>query len=222
MKDSEPVPRAPITILAIADEVHPALYDHFEPERWRDIDLILSAGDVPPDYLDVLATGLNVPILYVRGNHDGDYARTSYQGFENVHGRIVQVHGLRIVGFEGSMRYNDGPCQLTEREMSRIVNWTRLKALWQGKPDIVLAHAPLAGFNDGTDTCHRGFACYRRAIRSWKPAFFVHGHTHSHYGRELVGRLDDTTVINAFGFHRLQASPRRLDDPATFVARTSC
>jgi Icc-related predicted phosphoesterase len=221
MRDSEPESATPITVLAIADEFHPALYDHFQPERWKDVDLVLSAGDVSPDYLDVLATRIDVPVFYVRGNHDGKYARSRYYGFENAHRRILEFRGLRIAGFEGSMRYNDGTCQLTEHQMSRLVWWTELKALRNGKPDIILAHAPPAGFHDGEDRCHKGFACFRRAIHAWRPAFFVHGHTHRYYGRELVGRLEDTSVINAVGFHRFQALPGRADDPATFIARST-
>ncbi|HVH54112.1 MAG TPA: metallophosphoesterase, partial [Actinomycetota bacterium] len=33
-------------------------------------DLVLSAGDLPFDYLEYLVTVLNVPLLYVPGNHD--------------------------------------------------------------------------------------------------------------------------------------------------------
>src|SRR5438309_7445230 len=99
------------TILAIADRVSETLYDHFRPERWRDVDLVLSCGDLPPEYLDFLCTTLNVPIFYVRGNHDGGYRSDRYDGCVNVHGRIVSWKGILIAGFEGSYRYNYGPHQ---------------------------------------------------------------------------------------------------------------
>jgi uncharacterized protein len=200
-----------ITALAIADEIHPSLYEHFFPERWKDIDIVLSAGDLRPEYLDYLCTNLNVPVFYVRGNHDGDYARSQYYGFENLHGRIVEFGGLRIAGFEGCMRYNEGKCQYTEREMSHIVRRTQLKALRTGKPDIILAHAPPRGCHDGSDVCHRGFECFRRALQVWRPTFFIHGHTHTHYGRELISRLGETTVVNALAFQRIDVPERPLE-----------
>src|SRR2546421_62312 len=97
-----------LTVLAVADEVSTALYDHFEPSRWRNIDLILSCGDLPPTYLDFLASSLDVPLFYVRGNHDGKYRQSEYPGGGNLHGRVVTCQGIRLAGFEGSPRYNRG------------------------------------------------------------------------------------------------------------------
>src|SRR5690348_15321083 len=94
-----------LTILTVADQVSPWLYDYFNPDKWRHLDLIVSCGDLPPDYLDFLVSRLDVPLLYVRGNHDGGYRSTQFQGMTNLHGRIVTCRGLRIAGFEGSRRY---------------------------------------------------------------------------------------------------------------------
>jgi len=84
-----------LTVLAIADAVSTLLYDYFDPDRWRDVDLVLSAGDLPPEYLDFLCTNLGVPVLYVRGNHDGHFEAQRYDGCLNVHGRhVVPPRGL--------------------------------------------------------------------------------------------------------------------------------
>src|SRR5437868_14180469 len=128
----------PIKILAVADAVSPLLYDYFCPERWQDVDLVLSAGDLPPEYLDFLASSLNVPVFYVRGNHDGSYGTAAYQGGESAHGRILQYRGLRVVGFAGSQRYKDGPLQYSETEMRRIVYRCRVQVAIHGRPHIVL------------------------------------------------------------------------------------
>lgn len=194
-----------LTILAIADHVSPALYDYFVRDRWRNVDLILSCGDLPPDYLDFLCSSLDVPLLYVRGNHDDIYRAEQYQGSENIHGRIVTCKGLRIAGFQGSRRYNRGSYQYSEAGMNRIVRRVRLQSRFTGPPDIVLTHAPPAGCHDSDDVCHQGFECFRTAIRAWRPSFFIHGHTHSYEQKEMVSRLDDTTVINAFPYHLFQA-----------------
>lgn len=189
------------TVLAIADQVSPLLYEHFTVERWREVDLILSCGDLSPDYLDFLCSSLNVPVLYVRGNHDGAYAVRQYDGSENIHGKIVTRGGLRIAGFEGSRCYNGGPYQYSERGMRRMVRWSRLKALRTGPPNIILTHAPPAGIHDGDDLCHRGFQAFRTAIDLWKPAYFIHGHTHAYNAGANVSTVGSTTIINAYPYH---------------------
>lgn len=190
-----------VTILAIADAVSPVLYDYFEADRWRQVDIVLSAGDLPPEYLDFLCSSLNVPVLYVRGNHDGRYETSRFDGSENIHGRIVTYNGLRIAGFEGCRRYNHGgACQYTEAQMRRTVRRSRIKALRHGPPDIILSHAPASGCHDDTDECHRGFDCFHDAINSWKPSLFVHGHVHAYHRGPTTSQVGNTTVINVFPY----------------------
>ncbi|MDE7017079.1 MAG: hypothetical protein K2P65_05810, partial [Lachnospiraceae bacterium] len=55
-----------INILLLADHKSKFLYDYYEPERVKDIDLIISCGDLPPEYLSFFVTLCNVPLLYVR------------------------------------------------------------------------------------------------------------------------------------------------------------
>ena len=57
-------------ILTIADTECRALWDYFRPEQLAGTDLILSCGDLDPDYLQFLVTMAGCPLLYVRGNHD--------------------------------------------------------------------------------------------------------------------------------------------------------
>lgn len=194
----------PLTVLAIADQVDALLYDHFRRERWLGVDLVLSCGDLPPEYLDFLCSSLNVPVFYVRGNHDSVFPATRYAGCENLHGRIVIYKGIRIAGFEGSRRYNQGTCQYTEREMNRVVRRTMRRARRQGTPNVVLTHAPPAGCHDGEDLCHRGFDCFREAMAAWQPAYLVHGHTHAYYGQQKVDLVDETSVVNAFPYRILE------------------
>ncbi len=202
-----------ITVLAVADAVSEVLYDHFQPERWRGVDLVLAGGDLPPNYLDFLSTTLNVPVVYVRGNHDGIYHLSQYDGCINAHGRIVEYNGLRIAGFEGSRRYNGRSCQYTEGEMRRVVHRTRVRSRLIGKPHIVLAHAPPAGCHDADDQCHQGFACFRAAIEAWRPSLFVHGHVHAYNGGPSKSMLGSTTVVNAYRYRLLEV-PEVAERPA--------
>ena len=193
-----------ISVLAVADEVSPLLYDHFDIERWRGIDCVVSCGDLPPEYLDFLGTKLGVAVFYVRGNHDGAHPPSDYEVGENLHGRIIEFRGIRIAGFEGCRRYNHGSPQYTEREMRRFVRRERMAAFRRGTPQLVVSHSPPAGIHDGDDRCHRGFDCFTHLIESWKPAFFIHGHTHAYDRKQPVSSVAGTTVINVFPFYHFE------------------
>ena len=60
-------------ILLLADEESKSLWDYFEKEKLEGIDLIISCGDLKAEYLSFLATFTTAPVLYVHGNHDGEY-----------------------------------------------------------------------------------------------------------------------------------------------------
>ena len=62
-------------ILVISDEESPALWDYFDRRRLEGVDLILSAGDLNPEYLSFLVTFCHAPLLYVHGNHDDRYRK---------------------------------------------------------------------------------------------------------------------------------------------------
>ena len=58
-------------LLLISDEESCYLWDYYKPGRLDGIDLILSAGDLKPEYLEFLVTMGRAPLLYIHGNHDG-------------------------------------------------------------------------------------------------------------------------------------------------------
>ena len=62
-----------MNIMIFADQESKLLYEYYDPERMKDIDLIISCGDLPPEYLTFFATLCHAPLLYVKGNHDGKY-----------------------------------------------------------------------------------------------------------------------------------------------------
>ncbi len=120
-------------ILLISDTEERSLWDDWTgatAERLADVGLILSAGDLKAEYLEFLVTMLNVPLVYVRGNHDGMYDEKPPEGCEDADGRLVEVEcgwgpsmqKVRILGLGGSMRYKDESSDMyTEREMEARV-----------------------------------------------------------------------------------------------------
>ncbi|MEG2871756.1 MAG: metallophosphoesterase, partial [Clostridium sp.] len=101
-------------ILVLADCESKFLWDYFEKEKLANIDLIISCGDLAPQYLSFLATFSHAPVLYVHGNHDDCYAQTPPEGCICIEDSVYQFKGLRILGLGGSVRYKDGEHQYTQ------------------------------------------------------------------------------------------------------------
>lgn len=188
-------------ILALSDQECPWLWDYLDRRRLGEIDLILSCGDLKPQYLSFIVTFARAPLLYVHGNHDDRYAVTPPEGCICVENRIYTHQGVRIFGLGGSARYKpDGKHQYTQREMDRRVLRRRWELRRSKGFDILLAHAPALGLNDGDDPCHMGFDAFNGLMDKYKPRYFVHGHMHMTYGQDIprLTTYGDTRVINAY------------------------
>ncbi len=187
-------------ILLVADEPCKALWDYYDGERLKGIDLILSAGDLPPQYLSFLVTFANCPLLYVHGNHDGVYQTKNPDGCIDIDGKVYNFEGVRIFGLGGSMLYNEGQHQYTERQMSRRVSKARLSLMRSRGFDILLTHAPVRGINDQNDLPHRGFEVFNTLLTKYNPKYMVHGHVHMNYSYNIPREIrhGNTTIINAF------------------------
>jgi len=194
-----------VKILLLSDEESPLLWDHFDPSRLEGGELILSAGDLKPEYLRFLVTMTNRPLLYVHGNHDGRYGSDPPEGCRCIEDSLVTVGGLRILGLGGSMKYSDGPHQYTEAKMAKRVQLARIRARLTGPPDLILTHAPLRGVGDQDSLPHRGFQCFHPLLEDLRPRYFVHGHIHKRYVPDFrrVRLLHGTEIINACGFYLL-------------------
>jgi calcineurin-like phosphoesterase family protein len=211
-------------VLAVSDEVVDSLWT--DQVRRHEVDLVLAAGDLPFEYLEFLIDALDRPCVFVPGNHDADL--TGYAdarglslrdglpaewpgpaGGVNVDGRVADVAGLRIAGLGGSIRYNDGPNQWTERQQARRARRVARSAAWRrmrdGRDvDVLLTHAPARGVGDRDDPPHQGFACLHDAVRRMRPKLLVHGHIHP-YGKQVPDRrIGDTLVVNTVGFRLLE------------------
>lgn len=189
-------------ILTVSDRVEPVLSTGLDPSRFAGIDLVLSCGDLPPEYLSVLADALHAPCFYVKGNHDIRYESKPPVGCTDLHARLVRFEGIRLLGLEGSRWYNGGPQQYSEREMKRVIRRLRPR-LWMNKGlDIIVTHAPPRHIHDEEDRCHRGFRSFRWLIDKYSPRYFIHGHTHAFFtdSSERITVVNSTKVINSYGY----------------------
>ena len=188
-------------ILAVSDAPSDRFYEYYKPGMLDDFGLILSCGDLRPEYLEFLVTMARCPLVYVHGNHDDSYGREP-QGCICADDRIVEYQGIRILGLGGSYLYRDGTYMFTEKQMQSRVRrlWYQLKK--HNGFDILLTHAPALGLNDLDSIPHRGFDCFNTLIEKYEPEYFVHGHVHRNYGHAIPQktRKGSTTVINAFEY----------------------
>ncbi len=205
-------------ILALADKESPALWDYFDPERLKGIDVIISCGDLNPRYLSFLATLFRGPVLYVHGNHDDCYANTPPEGCICIEDQVYVYRGVRFLGLGGSMRYKAGPCQYTENQMKQRVMRLWFQLTRHKGFDILVTHAPALHLGDGEGLTHTGFQIFRTLMEKYRPAFFVHGHVHLSYDpmARRVSRYCDTTIINAyekyeFNFNTELAKPKTIN-----------
>lgn len=187
-------------ILVIADYESPYLWDYFEKSKLEGIDLILSAGDLNSAYLEFLATCTPIPIMYVHGNHDHSYDSKPPLGCQCIDDDVVEFKGLRILGLGGSMCYNYGKYQYSEKQMSARIKKLRMKLWRKGGVDIILTHAPIRGFHDQEDLPHLGFECFGSLVEKYHPKYFIHGHVHKNYSRDFKREdlYKDTIVVNGY------------------------
>ena len=218
-------------ILCVSDQVDPLVYSNNIKERYRDVDLVISAGDLPMEYLDFIVSSLNKPLLFVFGNHNlsefGYYHKESRQDFQSMlrsagyenpacwHGatyvgfRCRKENGLLIAGVSGSLRYNQGLDQYTDFQMKlklyKMVPRLLLNKLKYGRYlDIMVTHAAPQGIHDKPDPCHRGFKSFLWFMKKFKPKYLIHGHIHLYDLQDVrVSKYLETTVINAYSHYIL-------------------
>src|SRR5215468_2400988 len=188
-------------VLAVSDEIDDTLCA--DVRAVREARLIVACGDLPFDYLGYLMNALDVPLVFVPGNHDPDIsgyrisraglplraglpARPPWpEGAVSAERRVVDVAGLRIGGLGGSRRYSEGPNQYTERQQARRARALSRRAWWRrvrdGRGvDVLLTHAQPEGAGDAEDPPHKGFGAFNRLAARLQPRVLLHGHVHPH------------------------------------------
>lgn len=207
-----------MTILGLSDWIDPLIYSEKMKYRMKDVDLIISCGDVNSNYLDFVMSELNKPLLYVVGNHVNheDYEK-DFSGkfllhiprcFKNLHLKMYNIDGVLITGFQGSNWYNGGPFQYRQFEVffKLITLLPKLifnRIVYGRFLDIFVTHAPPYGVGDKKDQCHRGLKAFNLFIKLFSPQLHLHGHVHIYdinKNREKI--YSKTKVINCSGFFK--------------------
>ena len=200
-------------ILCVSDTVVPQMENaaHLR-RRYQDIELLISCGDLPAGYLEFITSVQNIPLFYVRGNHDSGYEERPPGGI-NLHRQRVEYHGISFYGIEGSLLYNRSPIQYSQFDMATMVS----KSAWplfyhqlrRGRGvDIFVTHAPARGIHDLEDLPHRGINAFLRFMRWFHPRFMLHGHVHTYDRRTtVVTQYRDTCIMNINPVTQLEIEP---------------
>ncbi|MCL4268892.1 MAG: metallophosphoesterase family protein [Anaerolineales bacterium] len=199
-------------ILAVSDQIVDRIYTLAPNGHFRDVDLILGCGDLPYNYLEYIVTVLNKPLYYVPGNHDPEFnprdLRSKAEGGINLDLKTVCYKKYLIGGFGGSVRYRpNGTNQYTQMEASQRA-FQMMPSLFgnfvrHGRAlDILITHSPPFGIHDDTDLAHNGLKALNWLIRTVKPRYLLHGHTHF-YRKNISDSettINGTTIINVYPY----------------------
>lgn len=192
---------ARLRLLALADEPPPA--DPAEIAVDNGVAAVVTLGDLEPESIASLAT-LGLPRFGVHGNHDAE-GELAALGVDDLHLARAELGGWSFAGFEGCVRYREGPHQYTQAEAAEL-------ARDLPPADVLLCHAPPAGIDDEPDDpAHTGFLALREWVERHRPRYLLHGHTHPD-PRTRVHRFGATEVVWVRGAAVLElrrTAPRR-------------
>jgi Icc-related predicted phosphoesterase len=204
-------------ILTVSDRVEKSfLKEHFLREKCEGVRLILACGDLPSYYLEYLLNSLNVPLNYVPGNHDEELhleKKPFASGCKNIDEKVIAFEGLLVGGLGGGFRYRQGKYLYTEKQMQRKVRrmippMALKKIKYKRYLDILITHAPPFGIHDKQTLAHQGFETFLKFMRTYKPAYIIHGHTRpDREKKKAVSQYLSTTIINTNNYRVLD-----LDD----------
>jgi len=209
-------------ILIIGDVISPVLYNSNlkDNPNFKDVELIISSGDLPFYYYDYIVSNLNVPLFYIFGNHtrledeiiDKEYKKNKKKKsmFVNLDNNVIIFKNLIIAGLEGSKKYNMEAHQYTENEMrAKILKLTPKlvynKLKYGRYIDILVTHAPPFGFEKSDDLCHQGFKVFLNFIERFKPQYLIHGHIHIYDENQRKIRIyKSTKIINSYNYKLIE------------------
>ena len=170
--------------MAFADEPPPV--DAAELVTRNPADAVITLGDLQPAWIASLQT-LELPRLGVHGNHDGEHDLPGL-GIRDLHLSRAEVGGWSFAGFEGCVRYGDGPHQFTQEEATVLA--CRLPPA-----DVLLSHCPPWGVNDEPDDpAHAGFVALREWVERHQPRMCCTGTRRPTHAREPAD-LGETEVV---------------------------
>jgi hypothetical protein len=204
-------------VLAVSDEIDPALGFAEVRRSLGRIDLILGCGDLDPSYLAMLGDAFMAPLYFVHGNHDRGLGWAEHRHLlpeALADGKPVRVGAIRLAGFNWPGPRDGRP------ERDDLGAWLQVARLMirrigrRPEPLLLMSHVPPAGTGDvPSDRYHRGFRAYDWLARRLRPPLWLHGHSPLAACPSPIDQLGPTCVVNVTGATLLELQPvSRLSD----------
>ena len=151
-----------INILVIAD-CHHLKEEEIEKVKNLQYDVCLLLGD---KYVPI------EKIYGILGNHD-EYGLLESRNISNIHSKVINVNGVRILGFEGSSRYKTGNIPMYSQEESiKILRKCDIA-------NILVSHdSPYQLYSKANDKAHCGLKGITKYLKKNKIYLNIHGHHH--------------------------------------------
>jgi uncharacterized protein len=204
----------PIRFLAASDMEEPSLEHAVNRDALGSLDGILGCGDLDPEWLSFLADSFNVPLVYVRGNHDrgGEWEERPLRVPAWLEaGGVDRLAGISIVGLGWPGVREPGnrrrPWLAWRQALAIARRALRSRLFGRNEPYVVISHVPPAGIGDAPDRYHRGFGAYRWLLGLLGPPVWVHGHTTLASVNRLLEHAGSTAVANATGAILIEIQP---------------
>lgn len=135
---------------------------HFKPR------LIL--GDLSGRDLKRVKESVTCPIYGIVGNHNG-YDELIYHGIEDIHNKVINVNGISIAGWRGSIKYKDVDYpSFTDDESKQFAKMLPYA-------DILISHDSPKYFH-GKDFAHSGLFGISEYLKEKRIPLNLHGHHH--------------------------------------------
>ncbi|MFC1997844.1 metallophosphoesterase [Chloroflexota bacterium] len=206
-----------MNLLSVSDKKYHLIHSPEVRERFPHTDFVIGCGDLPYYYLEYISEMLNVPLFFVRGNHNhpeeyySDGAHRFPKGCIDLHRQVRNWNGILLAGVEGSLQYNNrGYYQYTQREMwwhviSLIPGLLVNKLRYGRYLDLFVSHAPPWEIHDKKDRTHQGIKAFRWLLQTFKPRYHLHGHIHVYLvDTQTETDFGNTLVINTYGYRETQ------------------
>lgn len=198
-------------VLAVSDEIDPALGFAEVRRSLGRIDLIVGCGDLDPAYLAMLGDAFIAPLHFIRGNHDRGLGWAEHRHLlpeALADGKPVRVGAIRLAGFNWPGAQEGRP------ERDDLGAWFQVARLLirrlgrRPEPLLLISHVPPAGTGDvPSDRYHRGFRAYDWLARRLRPPLWLHGHSPLAACPSPVDQLGPTCVVNVTGATLVELQP---------------